>query len=82
MVGIRRDPSTVFNSRLMPRWSLTAGDRESDLYEEWAIVPDQHNHVLVRVLGVGLVIVLTHLRECLPLFMGSDSLNPYFWDGN
>ena len=33
-------------------------------------------------LGVGLVIVLTYLRECLPLFMGSDSLNPYFWDGN
>jgi hypothetical protein len=25
------------------------GDRESDLYEEWATVPDQHNHVLVRV---------------------------------
>jgi len=24
------------------------GDRESDLYEEWATVPDQHNHVLVR----------------------------------
>ena len=25
------------------------GDRESDLYEEWATVPDQHNHVLVRL---------------------------------
>jgi hypothetical protein len=25
------------------------GDRESDLYEEWATVPDQYNHVLVRV---------------------------------
>src|SRR6476661_6080771 len=25
------------------------GDRESDLYEEWATVPNQHNHVLVRV---------------------------------
>ena len=24
------------------------GDRESDLYEEWATVPDQYNHVLVR----------------------------------
>ena len=25
------------------------GDRESDLYEEWATVPNKHNHVLVRV---------------------------------
>ena len=25
------------------------GDRESDLYEEWATVPNQFNHVLVRV---------------------------------
>lgn len=25
------------------------GDRESDLYEEWATVPDAQNHVLVRV---------------------------------
>ena len=25
------------------------GDRECDLYEEWATVPDAHNHVLVRV---------------------------------
>ena len=25
------------------------GDRESDLYEEWATVPDAKNHVLVRV---------------------------------
>ena len=25
------------------------GDRESDLYEEWATVPEQYNHVLVRV---------------------------------
>lgn len=25
------------------------GDRESDLYEEWATVPDGYNHVLVRV---------------------------------
>ena len=25
------------------------GDRESDLYEEWATVPDAFNHVLVRV---------------------------------
>lgn len=25
------------------------GDRESDLYEEWATVPDKYNHVLVRV---------------------------------
>ena len=25
------------------------GDRESDLYEEWATVPDAYNHVLVRV---------------------------------
>lgn len=25
------------------------GDRESDLYEEWARVPDAHNHLLLRV---------------------------------
>ena len=25
------------------------GDRESDLYEEWARVPDKHNHLLLRV---------------------------------
>ena len=25
------------------------GDREGDLYEEWARVPDAQNHVLVRV---------------------------------
>ena len=25
------------------------GDRESDLYEEWATVPDEYNHLLIRV---------------------------------
>jgi len=33
-------------------------------------------------LGAGLVIVLKDLRECLPLFVDFDSLNPSFWDGN
>ena len=30
------------------RMIVNIGDRESDLYEEWATVPNQDNHVLVR----------------------------------
>ena len=41
------------------------GDRESDLYEEWATVPDEYNHLLVRV------------RQDRRLFNQSQSLYSY-----
>jgi hypothetical protein len=41
------------------------GDRESDLYEEWATVPDGYNHVLVRI------------RQDRRLFNQNQSLDSY-----
>lgn len=42
------------------------GDRECDLYQEWATVPNENNHVLVRV------------RQDRRLFGQSQSLYAYF----
>ena len=40
------------------------GDRESDLYEEWATVPDEYNQLLVRVRQDRRL--FNQLNSCLP----------------